>query len=70
MKKTLFMVLLSGCFGMENRETKESIDEGAITVGTTKSELILNEEFEYAHQLPTIAISYRTTIKRLIESFR
>lgn len=55
---------------MENRETKESIDEGAITVGTTKSELILNEEFEYAHQLPTIAISYRTTIKRLIESFR
>lgn len=62
MKKTLFMVLitliLSGCFGMENRETKESIDEGTITVGTTKSELILNEEiplFEYAHQLPTIA---------------
>lgn len=65
----LMTLILSGCFGMGNSETEESIgeveaitiDEGTITIGKTKHELILNEEgyegiplFEYAQQLPSI----------------
>ncbi|MEH7380869.1 DUF4652 domain-containing protein [Bacillus sp. JJ1533] len=68
MRKIMFLLLitliLSGCLGLENGETEASIDEGTITIGGTKNELILNEEgyegiplLEYATQQPSIVTS-------------